>query len=484
MDATPLNLARPEVSIELAALVGKMMAKEPARRFQEPREVAQALTQFIKKGSVATAGSLPEISAFRVADEGRRSDVAPRPKVSQLTEPARPESQWESLIDVRETETSPIQVTSSIPKPGRKRPRWFWPSVAAGIVLLGLVVAWAAGLFKVTYTNGVIALEFNPRKEIRPFNGKDFQGWEAFSGQQVVDPSHVFRIDNGELVWNGNPGRIFSDPSFSNFVLKFEYLLPLNGNRKIALCRLKLDVGESYRIGHSNYRVGDVGFSLASAESQFGNTGDIVPLDFNSGMPEGDIVRRTADAARGADVWNAVEVRCEDRVIQFFLNGQKVNQVLADKNPVCHAGFNSNGTDIRIRKIVIVLLDDTNAVPKNAQDCLLPGTVWTGQNIMNVGGGRRTSWVTMKVLERSDSTFKAEWVNTNLTYGSWKIQGKIQDGEISWLAKDVEHKRGNEKQGYDAIGTIQGEEISLRYNGTTPDTGNKYESTITLQLNR
>ena len=37
MDARPLNLVRPEVPVELAALVGKMMAKEPDRRYQEPR---------------------------------------------------------------------------------------------------------------------------------------------------------------------------------------------------------------------------------------------------------------------------------------------------------------------------------------------------------------------------------------------------------------------------------------------------------------
>ena len=36
MDATPLNLARPEIPVELAALVAKMMAKNPAKRFQTP----------------------------------------------------------------------------------------------------------------------------------------------------------------------------------------------------------------------------------------------------------------------------------------------------------------------------------------------------------------------------------------------------------------------------------------------------------------
>ena len=41
MDAGPLNLVRPEVPVELAAVVAKMMAKEPGRRFQTPGEVAQ-----------------------------------------------------------------------------------------------------------------------------------------------------------------------------------------------------------------------------------------------------------------------------------------------------------------------------------------------------------------------------------------------------------------------------------------------------------
>jgi serine/threonine protein kinase/formylglycine-generating enzyme required for sulfatase activity len=50
MDATPLNLARPEVPVELAALVGKMMAKDRDRRFQTPDEVAQALEPLFREG--------------------------------------------------------------------------------------------------------------------------------------------------------------------------------------------------------------------------------------------------------------------------------------------------------------------------------------------------------------------------------------------------------------------------------------------------
>ena len=62
-DADLLNLVRPEVPSELAALVAKMLTKDPARRFQTPGEVAQALTPFFKTGSAGVqefqGGRLP-----------------------------------------------------------------------------------------------------------------------------------------------------------------------------------------------------------------------------------------------------------------------------------------------------------------------------------------------------------------------------------------------------------------------------------------
>jgi WD40 repeat protein/tRNA A-37 threonylcarbamoyl transferase component Bud32 len=57
MDAKPLNLARPEVPWELAAAVGRMMAKDPEQRQQTPREVAQSLKPFFKSGPVRPGAS-------------------------------------------------------------------------------------------------------------------------------------------------------------------------------------------------------------------------------------------------------------------------------------------------------------------------------------------------------------------------------------------------------------------------------------------
>jgi hypothetical protein len=46
--AVPLHEVRPDVPAELAAVVTKMVAKDPAQRFQAPAEVAEALAPFCK----------------------------------------------------------------------------------------------------------------------------------------------------------------------------------------------------------------------------------------------------------------------------------------------------------------------------------------------------------------------------------------------------------------------------------------------------
>ena len=91
MDAMPLNLARPEVPVELAALVARMMAKEPERRFQTPGDVAQSLPPFFKKGGDALRASNPDVSRTRVARDAQRTfeprPVAPDPaKIIEATD--------------------------------------------------------------------------------------------------------------------------------------------------------------------------------------------------------------------------------------------------------------------------------------------------------------------------------------------------------------------------------------------------------------
>ena len=141
MDAGPLNLVRPEVPVELAAVVAKMMAKEPGRRFQTPGEVAQALVPFFKKGSAAVRGANAEFSQAgqpdaKPATPGAVSvptrpttETTPAPfSEARKPDPSRQGSIPEGLIDLGERE--PLFDTmldgihpAEVPKPSQRAPR-------------------------------------------------------------------------------------------------------------------------------------------------------------------------------------------------------------------------------------------------------------------------------------------------------------------------------------------------------------------------
>jgi serine/threonine protein kinase/formylglycine-generating enzyme required for sulfatase activity len=146
MDAQPLNLIRPEVPAELAALVAKMMAKDLGRRFQTPAEVAEALKPFFKK---AGAISRPEVSML--GQPGARPEKVQA--VSAVTEPAKKAdspsfssgTQLPTLGEFNEPERSG-DVPPAVPALGSgSRPPWkSLPLVAAagalGLVMLGVII--------------------------------------------------------------------------------------------------------------------------------------------------------------------------------------------------------------------------------------------------------------------------------------------------------------------------------------------------------
>jgi serine/threonine protein kinase len=200
--ADPLNLVRPEVPVELAALVAKMMAKDPKRRFQTPGELAQALAPFFRKGSEATREPNLEVSRAGQLEAGHGTTrAAPAPtlrpiettpeRVSGTTKPAptQPGSIWEGLIDLGETEPlserisgAPVPATAPEASRGSLRawssavrilsrpgPRAWW--AAAGVVLLALAAAWAATIFRLKPPGGTIVLENVPAHELSTESG-------------------------------------------------------------------------------------------------------------------------------------------------------------------------------------------------------------------------------------------------------------------------------------------------------------------------
>lgn len=154
-DADLLNFVRPEVPAELDALVAKMMAKDPARRFQTPGEVAQALTPYFKKANAAFKSPKADVSQAGQTNAGQLM----RGAVSTPTQPATDagkvavrtkkageltatESRWESQTEFREVESLTDAAPAIDPE---QRPPWKkWPIALAaslfGLIALGVII--------------------------------------------------------------------------------------------------------------------------------------------------------------------------------------------------------------------------------------------------------------------------------------------------------------------------------------------------------
>jgi serine/threonine protein kinase/formylglycine-generating enzyme required for sulfatase activity len=230
MDAPPLNLVRPEVPVNLAALVAKMMAKEPERRFQTPGEVALALTPFFKKGHVTPRtpeapaperiATVPEPAPAAPASAPTRlATEAPAPVVRSVKKalPGDPDVRWETLIDLEEAGPSPVVAkpepeVAPVSAPVR-RPPWVWASVAAGLLAVGLLAAWLGGAFG----------DKTPRPSPRP---------EASS-------SVSRRITDGKLVVTTNNENVLNQAGA-------HFLLQVRSDIKATLIGGKVYINEAY----------------------------------------------------------------------------------------------------------------------------------------------------------------------------------------------------------------------------------------------
>ena len=147
VEARPLNLLRPEVPVDLAMVVARMMAKEPDRRFQTPGEVAQTLSTFFKPGAQSGSGSSPDISRVGQPPEAPRPGIeesAPTPSANRrgvsilppalAPNPVADGLAWASRIDLKDTKPSPDSMKPArgpAPEPTRQPSRRAWPTIAA-----------------------------------------------------------------------------------------------------------------------------------------------------------------------------------------------------------------------------------------------------------------------------------------------------------------------------------------------------------------
>jgi formylglycine-generating enzyme required for sulfatase activity/serine/threonine protein kinase len=174
MEALPLNLARPDVPVELAALVAKMMAKEPDRRFQAPLAAAEALKRCFRRGAAGAAAATSGVDLAKDAEAPQRSPtITPSPPAGN--QPAADARSPRSLEPARSATAEPLGHAANTLRPARElltallaepaRPAVIGLAAALGAVLLALVATWATALFQARRAplQGTIVLQNLPR---------------------------------------------------------------------------------------------------------------------------------------------------------------------------------------------------------------------------------------------------------------------------------------------------------------------------------
>jgi formylglycine-generating enzyme required for sulfatase activity/serine/threonine protein kinase len=181
MEATPLNEVRKEVPPELAAVVAKMMSKDPAQRYQKPVEVAAALAPFARTGlqplpaSPSTEKETPPVAGSKT-EIGRvcaQETVLPRS--------ARPARRAEGQATVGwPTKGAATERDQSTAAKGSGK---WWAVLLGGLALLLLVSAiglWAGGVFRLKTAEGILVVEVDePNPDVYVDGSKMTVTWGA-----------------------------------------------------------------------------------------------------------------------------------------------------------------------------------------------------------------------------------------------------------------------------------------------------------------
>jgi hypothetical protein len=187
----PVHELRPDVLPELSAAVSRMLAKDPAQRFQKPVEVAQALLPFIKTGAkpqLEIGGApVPPATASPAKGTVIGGDTSRVPGLGKGATrlPAKAAGIGEKESRFADLGTAPVVA----PKKSKKdEPRaesaqiawWKRPKVlaGAGVGALALILLLAGVVFKVSTKDGVLVVEVNePNADVFIGGGKVAVTW-------------------------------------------------------------------------------------------------------------------------------------------------------------------------------------------------------------------------------------------------------------------------------------------------------------------
>jgi WD40 repeat protein len=150
-EATPLRELRDDVPAEVAAVVTRMMAKEPAQRYQKPAEVAMALRPFGKTGLKPLPGMPPATDVAKPRPAPHVADAKTQANQRGGQDTAPPVlAMRETVIEGRATVARAMK--QGLPPQVRPPPnglgKWHLGVGVVVLLVVGAIGLWAGGVFQ------------------------------------------------------------------------------------------------------------------------------------------------------------------------------------------------------------------------------------------------------------------------------------------------------------------------------------------------
>ena len=163
----PLPELREDIPAELWAIVMKLLAKDPAGRYQTPTELVQALTPLAKSGSAAPPLLNPD-KEEALSSPGRATVTAT--ETSEINKSKLGQKPFRSKAD--ESAQDAIKGRSAKRAQAKEKDSWGrWPLIAVGLAALALVIGTAAIIIRLQTKDGIIVLQNLPDEAVVEVDG-------------------------------------------------------------------------------------------------------------------------------------------------------------------------------------------------------------------------------------------------------------------------------------------------------------------------
>jgi hypothetical protein len=177
------------------------------------------------------------------------------------------------------------------------------------------------------------------------FNGKDLTGWKTFLANKDADPAKTWSVKDGVIHCTGKPnGYFYSDKSFKNYVIRYDWRYPAEQPEKTTLnSGLLVHIQEPHKVWPK----------CIEAQGAYANHGKIYFVSGAKKINETEDTAARKKALKPKEEWQTTEVTCgADGTITVKINGIEVATGKSEltEGPI---GFQSEGAAIEFRNIRI-----------------------------------------------------------------------------------------------------------------------------------